>query len=71
MHVNAASYKNHPSKIIFREHESSRKGEYLRRVLEVEHATFTPLIQNICNCTTQNLNSQFTFHWRNTKMIID
>ena len=43
-HVNAASNKNRPSKTIFREHEASKKREYLQRVLEVEHATFTPLV---------------------------
>ena len=42
--VNAASNKNRPSKTIFREHETRKKREYLQRVLEVEHATFTPLV---------------------------
>ena len=41
---NHALNKNCPSKTIFREHESSKKCEYLQRVLEVEHATFTPLV---------------------------
>ena len=29
--------------LLFREHESSKKCEYLQRVLSVEHATFTSL----------------------------
>ena len=36
--------KNRPSKTIFRLHETSKKREYLQRVLEVEHATFTQLV---------------------------
>ena len=35
---------NRNTKTIFREHEKAKKREYMQRVLEIEHGTFTPLI---------------------------
>ena len=43
-HVNSDTNKNKNTKKIFREHEEAKKREYMQRVLEVEHASFTPLI---------------------------
>ena len=43
-HVNSKSSKNQTTKQIFRRHEQEKKREYLERVLEVEHGSFTPLI---------------------------
>ena len=42
-HVNSARNQNKPTATIFREQENERKRQYLQRVLEVEHGTFTPL----------------------------
>lgn len=43
-HVNCSSSKGQSTMDIFRNHENAKKREYLKRVLEVEHATFTPLV---------------------------
>ena len=43
-HVNSLTNSNRPTKAIFREHEMAKKREYMDRVLQVEHASFTPLI---------------------------
>ena len=43
-HVNSKSSKNQTTKQIFNSHEKAKKREYLQRVLEIEHGTFTPLI---------------------------
>ena len=43
-HVNSESSKNLDTSKQFRRHEDAKKREYLERVLEVEHATFTPLV---------------------------
>ena len=43
-HVNSNTNKNKTTSTIFREHEQAKKREYMQRVLEVEHASFTPLV---------------------------
>ena len=43
-HVNSNSSKNLSTSEMFHRHEQSKKREYLERVLEVEHASFTPLV---------------------------
>ena len=43
-HVNSLSNTNRNTDDIFKQHEGAKKREYLQRVLEVEHATFTPLV---------------------------
>ncbi|KAG1651422.1 putative phosphoenolpyruvate synthase [Nymphon striatum] len=42
-HVNSQTNANKDTKVVFKEHEQSKKREYLERVLEIEHASFTPL----------------------------
>ncbi|KAG1697391.1 putative glutamate receptor [Nymphon striatum] len=43
-HVNSQTNDNKDTKVVFKEHEQSKKREYLERVLEIEHASFTPLV---------------------------
>ncbi|KAG1693507.1 Atypical protein kinase C [Nymphon striatum] len=43
-HVNSQTNTNKDTKVVFKEHEQSKKREYLERVLEIEHASFTPLV---------------------------
>ena len=43
-HPNADSYRELSPKQIFQLHENEKKRQYSRRVLEVEQATFTPLV---------------------------
>ena len=43
-HVNSTSNQNKPTSKIFREQENEEKRQYLQRVLEVEHGTFTLLV---------------------------
>ena len=43
-HPNAASYRDMDPDQIFRQHETEKKRQYASRVLEVEQATFTPLV---------------------------
>ena len=43
-HVNSKTNSKKSTRDIFREHEQAKKREYLERVLEVEHASFTPLV---------------------------
>ena len=43
-HPNADSYKDLSSKQIYRQHENEKKRMYADRVMEVEQATFTPLV---------------------------
>ena len=43
-HVNSTSNQNKPTSKIFREQENEKKRQYLQRVLEVEHGTFTSLV---------------------------
>ena len=41
-HVNSSSQRNKSTSNIFKSHEMAKKREYLERVIEVEHGTFTP-----------------------------
>ncbi|PFX16729.1 Uncharacterized protein K02A2.6 [Stylophora pistillata] len=43
-HPNAESYKDREPQQIYRIHENDKKRLYLRRVLDVEHGSFTPLV---------------------------
>ena len=43
-HPNADSYKDLSPKQIYRQHENEKKRMYANRVMEVEQATFTPLV---------------------------
>ena len=43
-HPNAESYRDHMPKQIYRIHENDKKRLYSRRVLDVEHGSFTPLV---------------------------
>ena len=43
-HVNADSYKRLESKTVFEVHEKEKKINYIQRVLEIKHGTFTPLV---------------------------
>ena len=43
-HVNSASQTGMTTSKIFRNHEMSKRREYLQRVLEVENGAFTPLV---------------------------
>ena len=43
-HPNAESYKDQEPQQIYRIHENDKKRLYSRRVLDVEHGSFTPLV---------------------------
>ena len=43
-HPNAASYRDLEPQQIYRIHENEKKRLYSRRVLDIEHETFTPLV---------------------------
>ena len=43
-HPNAVSYKDLERQQIYRIHENEKKRLYSRRVLDIEHGTFTPLV---------------------------
>ena len=43
-HPNAESYKDQEPQQIYRTHENDKKRLYSRRVLDVEHGSFTPLV---------------------------
>ena len=43
-HVNSPSQKNQATPKIFRAHEQAKKREYMQRVLDVEHGSFTQLV---------------------------
>ena len=43
-HPNAESYKDLEPQQIYRTHENEKKRLYSRRVLNIEHGTFTPLV---------------------------
>ena len=43
-HLNAESYKDQEPQQIYRTHENDKKRLYARRVLDVEHGSFTPLV---------------------------
>ena len=42
--VDSVSQENVPLKSVLRKHEMEKKRNYNRRVMEVEHGTFTPLV---------------------------
>ena len=43
-HPNAESYKQLEPKQIYRLHENEKKRSYPKRVLDIEHGSFTPLV---------------------------
>ena len=43
-HPNAVSYRDLEPQQIYRIHENEKKRLYSRRVLDIEHGTFTPLV---------------------------
>ena len=43
-HPNADSYKDLEPQQIYRRHENEKKRLYSKRVLDIEHGTFTPLV---------------------------
>ena len=43
-HPNAKSYRDQEPQQIYRIHENNKKRLYSRRVLDVEHGSFTPLV---------------------------
>ena len=43
-HPNADSYRDMDLNQIYRQHETEKMRQYASRILEVEHATFTPLV---------------------------
>ena len=43
-HPNAASYRDLEPQQIYRIHENEKRHIYSRRVLDIEHGTFTPLV---------------------------
>ena len=44
LHPNADSYRDMDLNQIYRQHETEKKSQYASRILEVEQATFTPLV---------------------------
>ena len=44
VHANSPSYTNKPVEKVYEQHENIKKTAYSKRVLEVEHGSFTPLI---------------------------
>ena len=44
MHPNAPSYVNKPLEQVYRTHENEKKRMYNERVLQVEKASFTPIV---------------------------
>ena len=44
VHPNANTYKNQPIEQIYRNHESLKKSAYNNRIVQVERASFTPLV---------------------------
>ena len=45
-HPNALSYRNLEPQQIYHIHENEKKRHYSKRVLDIEHGTFTPLVFN-------------------------
>ena len=43
-HPNADPYRDMDPNQIYRQHETEKKRQYASRILEVEQATFTPLV---------------------------
>ena len=44
IHPNSPSYLDTPVEKLYKQHENIKKTAYNRRVLEVEHGSFTPLV---------------------------
>ena len=44
VHLNAESNKSQPTEKVLLKHEQEKKRAYNRRVLEIEHGVFTPLV---------------------------
>ena len=44
LHPNSPSYQGKPIEKLYEEHENAKKRAYNQRVIQVERATFTPLI---------------------------
>ena len=42
--AHAPTNSNSSTKVCYRRHEKEKRREYERRILEVEHGTFTPLV---------------------------
>ena len=43
-HPNADSYRDLELQQVYRNHENEKKRQYSKRVLDIEHGTFTPLV---------------------------
>ena len=43
-HVNSLTNSEKPTQAIFKEQENAKKGNYMDRIIEVEHGSFTPLV---------------------------
>ena len=60
-HPNADSYREMDTNQIYRQHETEKKRQYAGRILEVEQATFTPLVFS----TTGGMAVEFKrYHFR-------
>ena len=46
--TNAESQKHSTSEKILEKHEKEKKRQYNRRIMNVEHGTFTPLVYSVC-----------------------
>ena len=44
IHPHASSYQNTELPRLYRQHERAKKSKYARRVAEIEHGCFTPLV---------------------------
>ena len=67
-HPNADSYKDLSPKQIYRQHENEKKRMYANRVMEVEQATFTPLVFT----TTGGMAEEWRrYHSRLTELLTD
>ena len=65
-HPNAESYKDLEPQQIYRTHENEKKRLYSRRVLDIEHGTFTPLVFT----TTSGMGNEcLRYHSRLAEMI--
>ena len=66
MHPNSQSYKNKPIEQLYLQHEKEKKRTYNQRVLQVEKASFTPLVFS----TTGGMGKECTkFHKRLAELI--
>ena len=57
-HPNAASSRDLETQQIYRIHENEKKRLYSRRVLDIEHGTFTPLVFT----TTGGMGKEFLIY---------